>query len=393
VTEAEVSAIIARGESDRVEFKKSFSDWDIERTICALANDLPNHGQSGHVLIGVRDNGEPSGIEVTDQLLQNLANIRGQGKILPLPSLSIHKVTFKGSAVVVIVVEPSDAPPVRFEGRVWVRVGPTARPATAQDERILSERNRFRNLPRDMFPQAAASMSDHDLALFQREYLPYVVSAQVLEENDRPVELQLASLHLWHSESFCPTMLGLLVCGRDPEPFFPGAWLQFVRYEGTEATDPILDQKRLSGPLPDLMRRLDEILRLNIRTATDIVTADTEIRLPDYPIEALQQITRNAVIHRDYEVSTPIRIEWFTDRVEVTNPGGPFGVVTRENFARRPFTSYRNPNLAAAMKHLGYVQQFGVGIATAQKALAKNGNPELEFEIEINFVLARLKSR
>ena len=96
-------------------------------------------------------------------------------------------------------------------------------------------------------------------------------------------------------------------------------------------------------------------------------------------------------MHRNYDgTNAPIRITWFSDRIEIQNPGGPFGQVTRENFGRPGITDYRNPHLAEALKNLGYVQRFGVGIALANQALNANGNPDLEYEVEDAHVLAIL---
>ena len=80
-----------------------------------------------------------------------------------------------------------------------------------------------------------------------------------------------------------------------------------------------------------------------------------------------------------------------SDRIEIHSPGGPFGLVTAENFGRPGLTDYRNPHIAEAMKVLGYVQRFGVGIATAQKELAANGNPRAEFQVEARMVVAVLR--
>jgi len=79
------------------------------------------------------------------------------------------------------------------------------------------------------------------------------------------------------------------------------------------------------------------------------------------------------------------------DNIEIQNPGGPFGQVNQENFGHPGITDYRNPHLAEAMKNLGYVQRFGVGIALARRELEKNGNPPLEFMIAGNHVLATIK--
>jgi len=81
---------------------------------------------------------------------------------------------------------------------------------------------------------------------------------------------------------------------------------------------------------------------------------------------------------------------WFDDRIEIFNPGGLFGLVTKGNFGKPGFTDYRNPHLADAMRVLGFVQHFGVGIQTARSALAANGNPPPEFEIEPNAFLCKI---
>ena len=104
-------------------------------------------------------------------------------------------------------------------------------------------------------------------------------------------------------------------------------------------------------------------------------------------MEALQQITRNAVMHRTYEATNaPVRVSWFSDRIEVISPGGAFGTVAADNFGQPGLTDYRNPNLADAMKTLGYVQRFGVGIDIARRHLDRAGHPPPEFDVSANFV-------
>ncbi len=117
-----------------------------------------------------------------------------------------------------------------------------------------------------------------------------------------------------------------------------------------------------------------------IPTAINITGGDPEARRPDYPLAALQQVIRNAVMHRTYEgTNAPVRVTWFTDRIEILSPGGPFGQVTVENFGTPGITDYRNRHLAEVLKNLGYVQRFGAGISLTRQAMEKNGNPAPEF--------------
>ena len=231
--------------------------------------------------------------------------------------------------------------------------------------------------------------------LFCRTYLPAVVAPEVLEHNQRSVQQQLTSMRFVTVEpTLVPTVVGIMTIGKSPADFIPGAYIQFLRIDGTALSDPIVDQKDIHGPLSELLRQLDEIVKANIHIATDVQSASREIRKPDYPVSALQQLLRNAVMHRDYQTSNaPVRLTWFQDRIELQNPGGPFGQVTRENFGQPGITDYRNPAIAAAMRNLGFVQRFGVGIQIARKALMDNDNPEPEFVVEENHVLVIVRKQ
>ncbi|MDE0104759.1 MAG: putative DNA binding domain-containing protein [Bryobacterales bacterium] len=368
-------------ESDRVERKRSASNLrNIRRTVCALANDLPGHGLPGVVLIGVEDDGGCSDAEIDDHLLTKLAAIKDDGNILPIPSLVVQKHTLSECEVAAIIVEPSRSPPVRYRGRTWVRVGPTVRLATPEEELRLSERRRAGQRPFDRRAAAESSLEELDLGYFESQYLPQAVAKEVLDDNRRTLEQQLRSLRL--SVDGLPTWGALLGFGKDPQGWIPGGYVQFLRIDGVQVTDPIRSQKVLTGRLEDVLCQIDEILELNIRVRTEVATASREVRSPDYPLAALQQLARNAVMHRSYEgTHAPIQLYWYADRIEIRNPGGLFGQVTPEKFGDGT-VDYRNPLVAEIMHHLGFVQRFGLGVPLARKELRRNGNPAPRFDFQ-----------
>ena len=381
-------------ESDRAERKASITERDrIRQAVCAFANDLPNHRQPGVVFIGANDDGSCANFSITDELLRTLADIRSDGNILPFPMMTVQKKTLEGYDLAVIIVEPSDAPPVRYKGQVWIRVGPRRAIATAEEERRLTEKRLAKDLPFDIRPVHSATFEDLDFDLFRRVYLPSSLSAEIIDENERSIEQQLTSLRFAAVEpQSTPTVLGILVAGKDPTQFLPGAYIQFLRIDGLELTDPIKDQKEIGGPLLDQLRILDETLQINISAASDVTSKPVETRHADYPIVALHQLARNAVMHRTYEgTNAPVRIYWFADRIEILSPGGAFGQVNRENFGDPGTTDYRNPHLAEAMKNLGYVQRFGAAIQIARKELKNNENPPPEFIVNDSFVLVIIR--
>ncbi len=394
LTDQQLEELYSDLESDRVERKESAADMQrIRQAICALSNDMVGHGQTGVIFVGVQDDGSCAGLDITDQLLLNLTAIRSNGQILPMPVMSVEKKTLSGCEVAVIQVEPSYYPPIRFNGRTWIRVGPRRDTATAEEERRLNERRAAHNLPWDLQPINVANITDLDIDFFHRTYLPSAIATEVLEQNGRTVEQQLASLRFVIGPDDSPTIVGLLALGKSPADYIPGGYVQFVRFDGTELTDDIIDQKDIHGPLSQILSELDGILNANIRIGTNIVEQAKEVRTPDYPVAALQQLARNAIMHRDYQTSNaPTRVYWFKDRIEIQNPGGPYGQVTVENFGQPGITDYRNPNVAEVMKTLGFVQRFGVGISVAKQQLADNGNPEPEFEIQPNHILVTVRS-
>ena len=394
----ELERLLEKGEDFRVEFKERLSgntSHALREAVCAFANDLPGTGQPGILVVGVDDKGRPTGLQITDEVLRQLVDVKSDGLIVPPPTMLVEKREMMGSDMAVVTVMPSDSPPVRYRGRIHVRIGPSHSIATVQDERILNEKRRASDMPFDIQPVPTADISALNRYQFENEYLPRAVSAETLEENDRSLNERLAATKMVASaDEPIPTVLGLLTFGTSPRDYIPNAWVQFLRIDGTELSEDVIDEEEISGDLALVVRRIDEKMKAHIHTRVDMTTSDTELRSPSYPLVALQQISRNAIMHRTYEnTNAPVRITWFNDRIEFQNPGGPFGIVTRENFGQPGMTDYRNPNLSEAIKVLGFVQRFGVGIANTRKALGENGNPELRFEVNDNCILAIIEGK
>ncbi|MFZ4264985.1 ATP-binding protein [Streptomyces arboris] len=382
--EVDLADTLGTCETPALEFKRTAKREGkrgdaIGNAVCAMANDLVGKG-GGDILIGVADDGTPlDNVDTGDRALLALTDLRDDGRILDRPSFTVQAAVYRGKTVIRIHVEASAALPVRFEGVVWVRPGPTTRRATREDERVLAERRRANDGPFDTRPVPRTTVGDLDIDLFRQTYLPSMVGPEVIEENGRPIGQQLSSLHLTTPDGQ-PTALGLLVIGLDPGSCIPGAYAQFIRYQGMDLDAPVVDDQELRQNLVGLAGRLEPLLRSNLRTRL-VGEGFRETPQPDYPLEALREVCMNALMHRNYETSyAPVRIAWFDDRIEVTNPGGPYGQVRDDNFDR--VTDYRNPSLAAAMKGLGYVNRFGRGIGRVQASLARNGNPPAEFQVD-----------
>ncbi len=380
LSEEELLVLSTDLESDRVERTTSTGNTDkFCQAVCAFANDLPNHRAPGYLLIGVNDDGSLSGLNVTDQFLQNLGAIRSDGNVLPQPMMSVSKYSFEGGDVAVVEVMPSDMPPVRYKGVVHVRIGPRKAIAGEQEERALTEKRTARAHSFDVMSFPGATLDDLSLRLFG-EYRAQVIAPEVIEANHRTVEEQLASLRLYDPVKKCPTTTGILLFGNNPRFFLPGAYVQFLLFPGITMTDMPLDQAEISGDMRTVLDGLRDKFRACNRTGMRQGEGFQDRLMPDYPEWAVRELLHNAVMHRDYQSNTPIRFYWFSDRIEIQSPGGLYGEVTPETFMSR--NSYRNPVMAEALKAMGYVNRFGFGIARAQRLLEENGNPPAEFRFE-----------
>jgi ATP-dependent DNA helicase RecG len=380
---AQVRALLSDLESDRVERTISTKNHDKFRlAICAFANDFPGSGRPGFLLVGANDDGTPSGLTVTDQLLLELAGLRSEGRIQPIPAMTVERVVLPEGELAVVKVLPSDMPPVRFDGRVHIRVGPRRAIASEQEERVLTERRVSSARTFDLQPCRGATLEDLAIELFVVGYRPQAVSADVIEENGRPIEQQLAALRFFDLRTQSPTHAGILLFGKDPRAWLPGAYVQFLRVEGTSIADDIVTEQEISGDLVAVLRRLDDVTSAHLQRRPVAIPGSmlAERNAQTYPPTALRELLLNAVMHRSYDSNAPVRFYWFTDRIEIDNPGGLYGAARPENFPSR--NDYRNPVLAEAMKVLGFVNRFGRGVVRAQEELRKNGNPPPEFAFD-----------
>lgn len=391
LSDADLISLFHDMESDRVERKRDYrSSADrIRQAICAFANDLADRRLPGVVFVGQNDDGTCAGISIGDELLKTLGGLRSDGQILPFPVMSVARREIDGCAIAVVEVAPSTHPPVRVDGRTWIRVGPRRGTATPEEERRLAEKQVWRNLTFDARPCPDATLDDLDLAQFEAEYVPSATSPEICRQNSRSTEDKLRALRLV-SRDGKPVNAALLLLGKDLRAFFPGAYIQFLRLDGPNLTDPIIDQKEIGGTVPDQVRQIEELMRLNLRTAATI-GGPRRREQPDYPLAALEQLVRNALLHRSYDGSTmPVKVYWYSDRIEIINPGGLFGEVTPETIWQN-VTAYRNPLLAEGLKNLGIVDRFGFGLVRAGQALRENGNPPLGYQFEPNFTLLKVE--
>lgn len=372
LTQNQLTAMLAELESDRIE--KTISKTDTEKfgeAICAFSNDLPGNSLPGYLLVGVEDSGKLTGSVVDEQLLQTLLSFRTDGRIVPPPAMTVAKFTYPEGDVAVVEVKPSLVPPVRYKGKVCIRIGPRKGTANEAEERVLSAKRSTFARTFDTQPCFGSTLGDLSTDIFKSTYLPTAIDEETLTANGRDPVAQLASLKFYDLKADCPTNAGILLFGKNPRFYLPGAFVQFVRFSGKDEISDFEYEYRFEGDLTTQLNVMNEFIKSQLVKKFQHKLGENYESA--YPQSAIQELLYNAVIHRDYQSNAPIKFYEFSDRIEITNPGGLFGDSRPENFPNK--NDYRNPTLAEAAKNLGFINSFNVGVRRAQAALAKNGNP------------------
>ena len=179
-----------------------------------------------------------------------------------------------------------------------------------------------------------------------------------------------------------------MLFGLYPQANFPGFGITAVVIPGYQmgniADDGarFLDNKRIEGTIPDLLEGAITFVLRNIKVRTIIDENGRRADKQEYPIKAIREIILNALIHRDCSYrteSSPIRIMFYTDRVEIENPGGLYGRSTIDSLGKSGADT-RNPAIAAALEILIDTENRFSGIPTIRYEMDATGLPEPVFK-------------
>ncbi len=371
-------------ESDRAERTISVNNTDkFGQAICAFANDLPNHGKPGYLIIGADDKtGKVIGLNITDELLKNLSAIRTDGNVQPQPSMIVQKVELADGDVAVVEVQPSQFPPIRYKGQIWVRIGPRKGVANEQDEKILIEKRNSQALTYDALPCLRATIDDIDTQLFFNGYLPKAFPADVLKDDKRDIKHQMQSLGFFDTRFDCPTNAGIIMFGNNVERFLPGAYIQYVKFRGKGKGGEVEREYKFSGNLMKVLYQLDTFVDTTITNRRPVpVSVLREETIVDYPHWATRELLMNSICHRTYDSNGPIQFYQYDDRIEILNHGGLYGKANADNFPN--VNDYRNTIIAEALRVLGFVNRFSRGVQRVENDLLENGNGKPEFDLSL----------
>jgi len=350
-------------------------DWAAENvdpkvlagTMCAMAN-----AQGGTILVGVgKKSSDVHGVkdqEVAIGIVLEAALKPNPPLIIPLPKTVIYD-----KAMLLVVTVPQGMPHVyRMEGVYPVRRG-------AKNEVLRTNSLRKLMLERGQvdFEAEVPTGAGHD-DLDWEKVEAYVDGLEGLG-SVTPEEVMLKrGCMVDNGREVRPTNAGLLLFGKDPQRWVRGSDLTAARFAGTTMGDTFT-REDISGTLPDQIRRLEAFLVDHMRKGVSLTGSMQRDQQFEYPLEAVREILVNAVAHRDYSVrGDGVRLFMFSNRLEVSSPGGLPGPITVDNMQEERFS--RNHTVVQVLADMGFVERMGYGIDRVIFLMREHGLPRPSFE-------------
>jgi ATP-dependent DNA helicase RecG len=363
---AQLLEIIARGEDGKHQLKANLTNANsLAVEIVAFSNS-----GGGMIFIGVSDDGSFAGLTREDMGRLNLlvSNAASQLARPPVNPQTENILTAEGLVMLVLVPDGVSKPYMDNSGAIWVKSGADKRKVTAREEiqRLFQSAGLIHG---DEIPANGLSTADLDLDFFKEFFQKNF--GEVIENQAITLPVLLENMNLMKNGVF--NISGALLFTKNPNIRLPVFMVKAVAYPGMEiGVKSYIDSQDITGKISDIFHKSMSFILGNIKHIQKAQGVNS-LGEPEIPRDVFEELVANALIHRDYFVSAPVRIFIFEDRVEIISPGHLPNNLTVENI-KNGNSNIRNPILASyATKILPY-RGLGSGIIRALRAY-----PDIEF--------------
>lgn len=356
----ELIDLLSRGEDSRQQFKTDMNNADaLAAEIVAFSNTA-----GGRIFIGVNDDGSVRGLSGADvarlnMLIANVASQVVRPAVNPLTENVPHPA---GTVLVLSIAEGVNKPYMDKNGAIWVKNGSDKRRATSREElqRLFQQAGLVHA---DETPVAGLSAGDVDMpyfgAFFEQQF------GEPLAQHNQPLPQLLTNMNLMNQGQL--NVAGGLLFAKSPHYALPAFIVKAVAFVGTQIEDErYIDSRDIAGKLADVFQQTLGFIVANTRAAQGEHGFNSPGQ-PEIPRIVWEELVANALIHRDYFVSAPIRVLVFADRVEIISPGHLPNNLTIENI-KAGNSNMRNPILASFAAKLLPYRGLGSGLLRSLRA-------------------------
>lgn len=357
---AELIEVISRGEDSRHQFKADFTNADsVAAEIVAFSNSA-----GGQIFIGVTNANTVSPLDAAavgrlNQLISNAASTNVRPAVNPLTETVSHP---DGTVLVVSIAEGVSKPYMDKNGAIWVKCGADKRKATSREEiqRLFQQASLVHA---DETPVPGLGIGDLDIPYFEAFFSG--LFGESLSAHGISLSQLLANMNLTNGGAL--NLACALLFAKTPQFRLPAFIVKAMAFPGTEIEDEhYIDSRDIAGKMADIFQQALGFVVSNTRAIQDEKSVNST-GTPEVPRIVWEELLANALIHRDYFVTAPVRLLVFADRVEIVSPGHLPNNLTVENI-RAGNSNIRNPILASFASKLLPYRGLGSGILRAIRA-------------------------
>lgn len=358
--------MIAHGEDSRHQFKEDVRNSD------ALAAEMVafSNSRGGHIFIGISNQGDLVGLSTgdVDRINQLISNSAGQHVRSPI-TVRTENISVASDRVVIVLTIPEgiDKPYFDHQGVIWLKSGADKRRVQSKEElrRLFQEVDL---LHADEVPTRAG------IEKINSQLITSFLKVAYQEEwPDSPIERLslLENMNLAKGDRL--NLAGLLLFGDKPQFFKPAYIVKAVTFPGTEIGGKYVDSEDFEGPLPVVFQGALAFIMRNLRKVQKNKSVNS-IGEPEVPQSVFEELLVNALTHRDYFISAPVRLFIFDDRVEIINPGNLPDHLTVEKI--RAGNSIQRNYILASFVAKGLLPYRGLGTGVRR---ALRDWPQIQF--------------
>jgi ATP-dependent DNA helicase RecG len=363
-------------EKQNVEWKAKWKD-NYLAWLCGFAN-----AQGGRLVIGCDDDGEIIGVSNAKKLMEDIPN-KIKNAMGIVAEVNLH--TKDGKSTITIDVPPYPVG-ISYKGVYYYRSGATMQVLTgpALESFLLGKRGvSWDNLPFPSFKME--DVDDRAVDRFRKLAAKRGrIDPELLNE---PKDVLMKKLHLTNGDYL--TNAAMLLFAEDPQDWQQGAYIK-IGYFKTDAD--LIYQDEIHGPLLEQVDKALEVIYLKYMRAKIGYEGIQRVERYFVPEAALREALLNAVCHKQYEMSVPVQVSVYDDRLYVANVGRLPVTWTKEHLLGKHESIPYNPNIATVMYDAGFIESWGRGVEKIRSACAAQGMPEPEYTVHPGDIMIKFSA-
>jgi len=353
-------------ENEKLELKRSTAE--LRESIISTVAMLNKHN-GGELYFGVRNDGEPIGMDISDKTLRDISQAIGN-HVTPQIYPNINEVYIDDKPCIHMIFSGEETPYYAY-GRAYIRI--------ADEDKVLSpaELEKFirkRNINGDGWDSGVSEKPISDVnEEVLKNYLERANRAERIDFTYTTKEEVLHKLSLTDGKKLKNAGEVLFVGS-------PMLEMQMAIFAGTERLT-FNDIKRTSGYIGALVEAAERYIRNNIRWRVVLDGSIQRKEIPEIPMDAVREALINSYCHRLYTSSQNNEVTIYSNRVEIYNPGTfPDGYTPQDFIEGEERSIKRNPFLAQLLYYSKDIENFGTGLKRISLACEEAG-VKVEFKL------------